>query len=67
MIHIVMATDDNFCQHAGIAILSLIRHNIRNNISFHIFEMNVSSKNIENLKQICTQHEKELLLYPISK
>jgi lipopolysaccharide biosynthesis glycosyltransferase len=33
MIHIVMATDDNFCQHAGIAILSLIRHNIRNNIS----------------------------------
>jgi lipopolysaccharide biosynthesis glycosyltransferase len=52
-IELCMASDDNYCPHMGINIISIVENNSTfENINIHILNNNISQNNLNKLKQI---------------
>ncbi len=55
--HIVFATDDNYVQHLGVALRSLLVNNKDSSFVIHILNNGVTQKNKERLEEICDDDE----------
>ncbi len=52
----VFATDDNYCQHLGVTIASLLSNTKETNFDFHIIHYGVSQDNQEKLQKLLRSH-----------
>lgn len=57
---IIFATNNNFCQHAAVAITSLLDNNKYHNIVIHLFCIDVTEENISKITSITTNFNKEI-------
>ena len=56
MIHIALCFDNNFVMQAGVTLLSIVRSNKHNEITFHLFVDNISHEDRENIKSLATDN-----------
>jgi len=67
-IRIVLAADDNYAQHLGVAITSILENHKNNQkIEFFILDNNIGSTNLEKIKQIGATYKVVLFFYKISE
>ena len=64
---IIFATNNNFCQHAAVAITSSLDNNKYHNIVIHLFCIDVTEENISKITSITTNFNKEIKVYHINK
>ena len=65
---IVFSTNNNFCCHAAVAIVSLLNKNKDEKIAIHLFSIDVETENIEKLCKTIAQFENAVIkVYKISK
>lgn len=64
---IIFATNDNFSQHAAVAIASLLDNNRTHNIIIHLFCIDVAEENIKRISSVVTRYNKEIKIYAIDK
>ena len=64
---IIFATNNNFCQHAAVAIASLLDNNKYHDIVIHLFCIDVTKENIIKITSIATNFNKEIKVYHINK
>ena len=50
--HIVYSSDDNYAQHMGASIYSLLSHNAESEIVIYVIDNGISSDSKEKLQQI---------------
>jgi lipopolysaccharide biosynthesis glycosyltransferase len=67
MIHIVFATNNNFCQHAAVAMASLLDHNKSENITLHLFTINCEQENLKKIKQVADFFSTEIKFYAVTE
>ena len=63
---IIFATNDNFCQHAAVAIASLLDNNKNEKIYIHLFAIECSSENIEKIKIVAEEFKVKITVYIIT-
>ncbi len=63
---VIFATDNNFCQYAGIAIMSLLDNNREESVTVHLFCVNVEGDNIAQIEKICSSYNSNLKVYNIT-
>lgn len=56
MIHIALCFDNNFVMQAGVTLLSIVRSNKLNEITFHLFVNNISNEEREKIKSLVTDN-----------
>lgn len=64
---VIFATNNNFCQHAAVAIASLLDNNKHHPIIIHLFCLDVTEENIFKITSIATNFSKEIKVYHINK
>lgn len=64
---IIFATNNNFCQHAAVAIASLLDNNKQYNIVIHLFCIDVTEENIFKITSIVTNFNRKIKVYNIKK
>jgi lipopolysaccharide biosynthesis glycosyltransferase len=66
--HIVLASDNNYAQHLGVTLLSILE-NAKNpeNISIHILEIEINKEAREKIKSIANKYQAHLEFYSIDK
>lgn len=64
---IIFATNNNFCQHAAVAIASLLDNNKHHDIVIHLFCIDVAKENILKITSIANNYNKEIKVYHINK
>lgn len=62
---IIFATNNNFCQHAAVAIQSLLNNNKNNGITLHLFCIDVKEDNLNRIKSLISLTQISLKVYPI--
>lgn len=62
---IIFATNNNFCQHAAVAIQSLLNNNKNNGITLHLFCIDVKEDNLNRIKSLIGLTQISLKVYPI--
>lgn len=68
VIRIVLAADDNYAQHLGVALVSILEnYHGKQKIEFHILDNNITIRNIEKIKQIGVNYKANLSFYKISE
>jgi lipopolysaccharide biosynthesis glycosyltransferase len=67
MMHIVFATNNNFCQHAAVAIASLLDNNKGEDITLHLFIIDCEQTNLDNIKLVADSFSTEIKFYPVSE
>lgn len=65
-IDIVFATNDNFCQHAAVAIASLLENNKNINIHIHLFCIDVTDTNYQRICNTCQLYNTPIKRYNIT-
>ena len=66
-IEICMASDDNYCMHMGICIISIMENN-NLNVNIHILNNNISKNNLNNLNEIQNKYSNlKLYFYDVNK
>lgn len=67
-IHLVLASDNNYAQHLGVTMASILENNhAKANIVFHILENNLNQENKEKLKIIKNKYNCQLFFYNIQE
>jgi len=67
VIKIVLAADDNYAQHLGVAMTSILEnHKNGQKIEFYILDCNIKNVNLEKIKQIGFTYKVNLFFYKIS-
>jgi len=67
-IRIVLAADDNYAQHLGVAMISILENHKNNQkIEFFILDNNIGNINLEKIKQIGATYKVDLFFYKISE
>ena len=67
-LHIAYASDDNYVQHLGASLVSLLDNNKEfEKISIHILDNNLSDLNRNRLKCIGEQYQREIVFYELKK
>lgn len=61
MINIMYAADDNYAEIMGVSILSLIEHNINENLRFFLIEDKISKKNRDRLREMIEAYKKQVV------
>lgn len=56
MYHVVMASDNNYAQHLGVALVSLFENNKDLSIKVWIFEPGIHAQEVENLRSIASYY-----------
>lgn len=65
-LHIAYASDDNYVQHLGASLVSLLDNNKEfEKISIHILDNNLSDSNRNRLNWITEQYEREIVFYKL--
>jgi len=65
-IHIALASDNNYAQHLGVTLISILENKTSdNNIFFHILENGLSQENKEKIISISHKYKSELKFYNI--
>ena len=68
VIRIVLAADDNYAQHLGVALVSILEnYHGKQKIEFHILDNNISDINIKKIRQIGSAYKVDLFFYKISE
>ncbi|OCG26827.1 hypothetical protein A9G11_13330 [Gilliamella sp. wkB108] len=62
-LNIALGFDDNYAMPAGVAISSVIKNTPNYNLHFHLFIDNVSEKNLEKFKELCSDNISITLYY----
>lgn len=63
---IIFATNNNFCQHAAVAIASLLDNNKDENIRIHLFEIQCSTDDITKIKEVVKVWNAQITVYHIT-
>lgn len=63
--NIVYASDDGYCQHMAVSIISLIEHNKTEQINFHILSDDISEDNKNKLQEMLKFYGRKVNFYPI--
>lgn len=63
---IIFATNNNFCQHAAVAIASLLAHNAEENITIHLFEIQCEKINLLRIEKVVQDFAGEIIVYHIT-
>lgn len=63
---VIFATNNNFCQHAAVAIASLLDNNKDENIKIHLFEIQCDIDNIQKIKEVVRKWNSEIIVYHIT-
>lgn len=63
---VIFATNNNFCQHAAVAIASLLDNNKDENIRIHLFEIQCSTDNITKIKEVAEKWDTQITVYHIT-
>ena len=67
-IHLVLASDNNYAQHLGVTMVSILENNhLKSNIVFHILENNLDQESKEKLKIIKDKYSCQLFFYNIQE
>lgn len=67
-INLVLAADDNYAQHLGVTLISVIEnYKDARILFFHILDYGISDKNKQNLEIIGKQNRVELIFYKITE
>lgn len=67
-INIALASDNNYAQHLGITIISILENSGNpENVNFHILENGINQENIENIKSIAKKYNCKLSFYKIDQ
>jgi len=65
-IHLLMASDDNYAQHMGVAIVSILKNKKNNHsIIFHILDGGISEINKNKIKKIIEDGNQKICFYKI--
>jgi len=56
--NIICASDDNYAQHMGVMLVSLLENNKRNDSSIFIVDGNISDKNKKALRKVSTKYDR---------
>lgn len=60
-LNVVYSSDDNYAQHVGVSLLSLLQNNQHfNNINIFLIENNLSSYNKKKLNSVCKEYNKTI-------
>lgn len=66
MINIVLCSDDNYAQHLGVAIISILENSEnKTELCFHVLENGISQSNKEKIKLISSQYSCAINFYHI--
>jgi lipopolysaccharide biosynthesis glycosyltransferase len=65
--HIIFATNNNFCQYTAVAIASLLDNNRGENIFLHIFTIDCEQENLDKIRQVTNSFPASISFYPVSK
>ena len=63
--NIVYASDDGYCQHMAVSMVSLIEHNREEQLNFHILSDAISEENKEKVRQMAKFYGRKVTFYPI--
>lgn len=63
---VIFATNNNFCQHAAVAIASLLDNNKDENINIHLFEIQCNAVNIYKIKETARKWNAKITVYHIT-
>ena len=63
---IIFATNNNFCQHATVAIASLLDNNKNEIIRIHLFEIQCDINNINNIKEVVKKWNAQITIYHVT-
>lgn len=63
---VIFATNNNFCQHAAVAIASLLDNNRNEDIRIHLFEIHCSTDNINKIKDVVNKWNVQITVYHIT-
>ncbi len=67
-LHISYASDNNYAQYMGISIISLLENNKNfENITLHILENNINDDIKNNIKNIVSAYNREIIFYDLTK
>jgi lipopolysaccharide biosynthesis glycosyltransferase len=67
MMHIIFSTNNDFCQHTAVVIVSLLDNNGGEDISLHIFTIDCEQENLEKIRQVADSFSTAIQFYPVSK
>jgi len=68
VIRIVLAADDNYAQHLGVTLVSILEnYHGKQKIEFYILDNNITSENVEKIKQIGVNYKVVLFFYKVSE
>lgn len=65
IVHVNCGTDDNFSQHCGVMLCSLLENNQNNHLYIHIFTSRLSNCNVLKLKNILNRYYVDYKFYNI--
>lgn len=66
--HIVLASDNNYSQHLGVALTSLLENSSKpNNLFFHILEIEINKETKEEIYNIAKKYQAHLKFYSVDK
>ncbi len=63
--NIVYASDDGYCQHMAVSIVSLIEHNREEQLSFHVLSDAISEENKKKVMEMVKLYGRKVTFYPI--
>ena len=63
--NIVYASDEGYCQHMAVSIVSLIEHNKSEQLTFHILSDGISMEKEDQLRAMVRGYGKKIVFYPI--
>ncbi len=67
IIKVVLAADDNYAQHLGVTMVSILENHLSTQkIEFHILDNDISSVNIQKIKLIGQKYKVDLFFYFVS-
>lgn len=64
---IIFATNNSFCQHAAVAILSLLDNNKNHDITLHLFCIDIKADNLNQIKSLIAPTKVGLKTYQIDR
>ena len=65
-IHLTLAADNNYAQHMGVAIISVLENSkYKEDLVFHVIENSISKTNIRKIESIATKYKCKINFYKI--
>ncbi len=65
-IHLILAADNNYAQHMGVAIISVLENSkYKEDLVFHVIENSISKTNVRKIESIATKYKCQINFYKI--